>query len=68
MSPMFSRDLGIDLGTIFTRIAEADEVVLVEPTVVAVQLEQKKIVEIGQEALNMFGARLRGDGSLTPAA
>ena len=55
MSPMFSRDLGIDLGTIFTRIAEADEVVLVEPTVVAVQLEQQKIVEIGQEALNMLG-------------
>ena len=52
---LFSRDLGIDLGTIFTRIAEADEVVLVEPTVVAVQLEQQKIVEIGQEAFNMLG-------------
>ena len=52
---LFSRDLGIDLGTNFTRIAEADEIVLVEPTVVAVQLEQQKIVEIGQEAFNMLG-------------
>ena len=52
---MFSRDLGIDLGTIFTRISEGDQVVLQEPTVVAVQLEEQKIVEIGQEALNMLG-------------
>jgi len=52
---LFSRDLGIDLGTYYTRIAEADEIVLTEPTVVAVQLEQQKIVEIGQEALNMLG-------------
>ncbi|HKJ27678.1 MAG TPA: rod shape-determining protein [Anaerolineales bacterium] len=52
---MFSRDLGIDLGTIFTRISEGDEVILEEPTVVAVQLEEQKIVEIGQEALNMLG-------------
>jgi rod shape-determining protein MreB len=53
--PMFSRDLGIDLGTISTRISEGDEVILEEPTVVAVQLEEQKIVEIGQEALNMLG-------------
>ncbi|MGD2026843.1 MAG: rod shape-determining protein [Anaerolineales bacterium] len=52
---LFSRDLGIDLGTIFTRIAEGDQVVLHEPTVVAVQIEEQKIVEIGQEALNMYG-------------
>ncbi len=52
---LFSRDLGIDLGTIFTRIAEGDRVVLQEPTVVAVQMEEQKIVEIGQEALNMYG-------------
>lgn len=52
---MFARDLGIDLGTIFTRISEGDEVILEEPTVVAVQLEEQKIVEIGQDALNMLG-------------
>lgn len=51
----FSRNLGIDLGTIFTRIAEEDQVILREPTVVAVQLEQQKIVEVGQEAQNMYG-------------
>ena len=53
--PIFSRDLGIDLGTIFTRISEGDQVILQEPTVVAVQLQEQKIVEIGQEALNMLG-------------
>ncbi|HAY84397.1 MAG TPA: rod shape-determining protein, partial [Chloroflexi bacterium] len=47
---LFSRDLGIDLGTISTRIAEGDQVILREPTVVAVHLQQQKIVEIGQEA------------------
>ncbi|MEJ2485528.1 MAG: rod shape-determining protein [Anaerolineales bacterium] len=52
---LFSRDLGIDLGTITTRIAEGDQVILREPTVVAVHLDQQKIVEIGQEALNMYG-------------
>jgi rod shape-determining protein MreB len=52
---MFSRNLGIDLGTFFTRISEGDQVILQEPTVVAVQVEEKKIVEIGQAALNMLG-------------
>ena len=52
---MFSRDFGIDLGTFFTRISEGDQVILQEPTVVAVQVEEKKIVEIGQAALNMLG-------------
>lgn len=52
---MFSRNLGIDLGTFFTRISEGDEIILQEPTVVAVQVEEKKIVEIGQAALNMLG-------------
>lgn len=53
--PLFSRDLGIDLGTSFTRISEIDQVVLQEPTIVAVDIEEQKIVEIGQSALNMMG-------------
>lgn len=53
--PLFAKDLGIDLGTIYTRIAEGDQVLLQEPTVVAVDLEQQKIVEVGQAALNMMG-------------
>lgn len=52
---MFSKDLGIDLGTMFTRIAEGDQVLLQEPTVVAVDIEEQKIVEVGQEALKMMG-------------
>lgn len=52
---MFSRALGIDLGTMFTRIAEGEQVLLTEPTMVAVDLNEKKIVEIGQSALNMMG-------------
>lgn len=52
---MFSKDLGIDLGTIYIRIAEGSEVVLEEPSVVAVDLDAGKIVEVGQEALNLMG-------------
>ncbi len=52
---MFSKDLGIDLGTIFTRIAVGNTVVLQEPTVVAIAVEEQKIVAVGEEALNMVG-------------
>ena len=51
----FSRDLGIDLGTMFIRIAEGGEVVLQEPTIVAVDIDEQKIVAIGEEALGMVG-------------
>jgi len=39
----------------FTRIAEGDQVLINEPTIVAVDLEAQKIVEVGQQALNMMG-------------
>lgn len=52
---LFSKDLGIDLGTVRTRIAEGGEVVIDEPTMVAIAIEEQKIVEFGQEALDMFG-------------
>jgi rod shape-determining protein MreB len=52
---MLSKDLGIDLGTIQTQIAESGQVILVEPTVVAIAVEEEKIVEVGQEAQNMYG-------------
>jgi rod shape-determining protein MreB len=51
----FSRALGIDLGTMFTRIAEGDQILITEPTVVAVDINQQKMVEVGQSALNMMG-------------
>ena len=42
---MLSKDLGIDLGTIHTKIAEDGNVILSEPTVVAIAVEEQKIVE-----------------------
>ncbi len=52
---VFSRDLGIDLGTFFTRIAENGQVLLEEPTVVAIAVAEQKIVEVGQAAHDMYG-------------
>jgi len=52
---MLSKDLGIDLGTIHTKIAEGGQVLLSEPTVVAIAVEEQKIVEVGEEAQNMYG-------------
>lgn len=50
-----SKDLGIDLGTIRTRIAEGGQIILEEPTVVAIAIDELKIVEVGQAAKDMFG-------------
>jgi rod shape-determining protein MreB and related proteins len=52
---MFTKDLGIDLGTMFTRIAAGNLVVLEEPTVVAIAVYEQKIVEIGKAAHEMYG-------------
>ncbi|HEX9680873.1 MAG TPA: rod shape-determining protein [Anaerolineales bacterium] len=52
---LFGKDLGIDLGTVNTLICEGDEIVLHEPTVVAVDVEELKIVEVGQAAREMDG-------------
>ncbi len=50
-----SHELGIDLGTINTRIAEGKDILIQEPTVVAILLDELKLVEIGQSALDMLG-------------
>ncbi len=50
-----SHELGIDLGTLNTRIAEGKDILIQEPTVVAILLEELKLVEIGQSALDMLG-------------
>ncbi len=52
---LFSRDLGIDLGTQFTRIAFGESVLTEEPTVVAIAVNEAKAVEIGQPAADMEG-------------
>jgi rod shape-determining protein MreB len=52
---LFSRDLGIDLGTIYTRLADSTQVLLEEPTIVAIEVEDQKMVAVGEEARDMFG-------------
>lgn len=53
--PVFSKELGIDLGTFNTIMAEGNQVVLELPTVVALVVAEQKIVEIGQAAKDMMG-------------
>jgi len=50
-----SKDLGIDLGTIYTQISEGGQVILTEPTVVAIAVDELKIVEVGRAAKDMYG-------------
>lgn len=52
---LFGKDLGITLGTQNTLICEGDEIVLHEPTVVAIDIEELKIVEVGHAAREMDG-------------
>ncbi len=52
---LFSKDLGIDLGTLYTRVAVGDSVILQEPTVVAIAVDEQKIVSVGEEAHEMLG-------------
>jgi len=52
---IFSKDLGIDLGTMFTRLADSTQVLLEEPTIVAIEVDTQKMVEAGRNALEMFG-------------
>jgi rod shape-determining protein MreB len=53
--PLFSKDLGIDLGTVNTRVAEGDQIVLEEPTVAAIVVAEQKMVAWGKEAQDMLG-------------
>jgi rod shape-determining protein MreB len=50
-----SKDLGIDLGTIQTRIADGSGVLVDEPTIVAIVINEQKIVALGKEAQGMAG-------------
>ena len=50
-----TRELGIDLGTSFTRITEGQEILLDEPTTVAILVDEWKMIEWGQAAKDMFG-------------
>ncbi len=57
---MFGKKLGIDLGTINTLIWEAGQIVLQEPSLVAIQIEdeardQIRAIETGQPVREMLG-------------
>ena len=52
---MFSKDLGVDLGTMYTRLADSSQVLLEEPTIVAIDVDDQKMVAAGIEARDMFG-------------
>ena len=51
----FTRELGIDLGTNFTVITEGQEIMLHQPTTVAILVDEWKMIEWGQAAKDMFG-------------
>jgi rod shape-determining protein MreB len=53
--PLFSKDLGIDLGTIYTRVVEGNQILLEEPTIAAIVVAEQKMVAWGTEAQNMLG-------------
>ena len=47
---LFSKELGIDLGTYFIRVSEGGQIILEEPTVAAIVIDEQKMVAWGQEA------------------
>jgi rod shape-determining protein MreB len=53
--PLFRREFGIDLGSNNIVVCEGNQILLQEPTVVAIIVEEQKLVEWGQAAKNMFG-------------
>lgn len=52
---LFDKKLGIDLGTVNVLIYENGQIVLQEPSLVALMAEDERIVEIGQPAREMLG-------------
>ncbi|HPF82623.1 MAG TPA: rod shape-determining protein [Bacilli bacterium] len=53
---MFSKDIGIDLGTANVLIyVKGQGIVLDEPSVVAIEAETKKVLAVGKEAKEMLG-------------
>ncbi len=53
---LFNKEYGIDLGTANTLVTKNDKTILLrEPSVVAVNLNNNEIVAVGEEAKNMIG-------------
>ncbi len=53
--PLFNHKMGLDLGTINVIIYQDGQILLQEPSMVALTIEDEKIVAIGQEARDMYG-------------
>lgn len=53
--PGLTREIAIDLGTMNTLIADGNQIMLQEPTVVAIYVQEQKMVEWGQSAKDMDG-------------
>lgn len=53
---LFSRDIGIDLGTSNTKVADKrGHIIIDEPSVVAVDVKTKRVLATGNDAKNMIG-------------
>lgn len=52
---LFDRKMGVDLGTVNVIIYQSGQIVLQEPSMVALTIEDERIVAIGQEARDMYG-------------
>ncbi|KUK14685.1 MAG: rod shape-determining protein MreB [bacterium] len=53
---LFSKDMGIDLGTAYTVVyVRGKGIVISEPSVVAIQKATKEIIAVGEEAKKMLG-------------
>ena len=56
MLNMFSKDMGIDLGTANTLVfVKGKGIILREPSVVAIQTQTKEVLAVGEEAKRMIG-------------
>jgi rod shape-determining protein MreB and related proteins len=53
--PVFTREFGVDLGSMNIVVAEGNQILLQEPTVVAIVIQEQKMVEWGQSAKDMMG-------------
>ena len=66
--PLFSKELGIDLGTVNTLVCENGEIVLHEPTVVAIATAEAKIVASARRRATCTAARPIASKSCAPCA
>ena len=52
---LFSKEFGIDLGTLNIRVSDGSQILLEEPTVAAIVVSEQKMVEWGGAAQEMLG-------------